>query len=407
MSDLTLVAITTGALAALIAARHLPIWLALALAAARVSVPCVYFGWYFDYGYSLTFLDDLVYVSNARTLLARGYNPLSVIYDPAGWDMLHSLSHGNHVMGAWWNLLAMWLFGDHYHSAVFCNVLATFACGWLLVVLLEHLNFPRGYRLAFLVFWLLHWDVVAWSSLLNVKDVLVLTLTIAALVALVSFYRLRRPKYLVMFALVAASFFWLRFYVPVIMLMAALLWTLTQWNDWRRYLLVPPLLLACAWGLPMAAGFRELFAPQAMLYGAVRFTLTPRPWDIDQDYAFLLIPAALHWLLFLPACLGALVLWRDSKLARLCLLYVALLIALYAMTEELLGPRQRFQITFVIAWAQFHCFWLLARAWSARGVVGRQALMQQPRWAAIRPATPRGFARTALSQRDGDPAHAV
>jgi hypothetical protein len=65
----------------------------------------------------------------------------------------------------------------------------------------------------------------------------------------------------------------------------------------------------------------------------------------------------LHWVFFLPALCGAAWLWRESRAARLALIYLACLVGLYAITEELLGPRQRFQVAFVFAWAQFHFAW--------------------------------------------------
>ena len=57
------------------------------------------------------------------------------------------------------------------------NTSATVFCG-----ILHRLGFSRGYIRGCLVFFLFHWELLVWSSLLNLKDTLVMTLTIQFLV---------------------------------------------------------------------------------------------------------------------------------------------------------------------------------------------------------------------------------
>src|SRR5581483_1368055 len=91
-----------------------------------------------------------------------------------------NLSEGYHVLYTWWNLLAQHLFGQHYYSSVFLNVLSTFVSGFVFVRILRLLNFPTAYQRGALIFFLLHWDVLVWSSFVNLKDILVMTLTVGA-----------------------------------------------------------------------------------------------------------------------------------------------------------------------------------------------------------------------------------
>jgi hypothetical protein len=380
-ADLIVLAFCAGISSALIAARDLPMTLSLALAAIRVGIPLVYFAAYFDGAW--TVLDDLSYVAQGSELLRCGYNPWTVLIYPHGWDYLRALSEGHHVLYTWWNLLAMTLFGEHYYSAVFFNVLATFFGASLLVRTLRLLGFGPGYCVGFQIFWLLHWDVVAWTSLLNIKDVLVQTLTIAALYCLVSYIVERKARFLVAFLGVAQLFWWIRFYVPVILLVAVMLWMITQWSDLRKYILIPLGLLAFYFAVPLITSVTDYWEFKDFVYGAVRFSLTPMPWNIEEIYAYLWLPTVLHWLFFIPALIGAACLWSESKHTRLFLIYWLCLIGLYAVTEQLLGPRQRFQVAFVFAWAQFHFLWKLRPLTAAGTSPAAPSRSTFPSWPAL------------------------
>jgi hypothetical protein len=362
-TDLVLLAFCAWGASALIANRDMPLSLSLLLATIRVSVPLVYFAWYFDATWNVG--DDLVYAAHGRELLNCGYNPFTVLLLDHGRGYLETLSQGHHVLYGWWNLLAMSLFGEHYYAPVFLNVVVTFVGGSLLSRTVRQLGFSAGYCLGLQIFWLVHWDLIAWSSLLNIKDVLVQTLTIAILYCLVSFIFERKLRFLVGFLVVAQLFWWIRFYVPVIVLTAVMIWMLTQWNDSRKYLFVPLGALAFYFVAPLISGAKDYWQFDTLFYGAVRFTLTPIPWNVEQVYEYLVIPTSLHWLSFVPALVGAGFLWGESKYARLFFIYLVCLIGLYAITEDLLGPRQRFQVAFLFAWAQFHFAWKMQPVWSA------------------------------------------
>jgi hypothetical protein len=361
-TDLVLLAFCAWGASALIAGRDMPLPLALVLAAVRVSVPVVYFALYFDATWNVG--DDLVYAAHGRELLNCGYNPVTVLLHDHGRGYLQSLSQGHHVLYGWWNLLAMSFFGEHYYAPVFLNVVVTFIGGSLLARTVRQLGFSAGYSLGLQIFWLLHWDLIAWSSLLNIKDVLVQTLTIAILYCLVGFVVERKTRFLVGFLMIAQLFWWIRFYVPVIVLTAVMIWMLTQWNDSRKYLFVPLGAMAYYFVAPLISGAKDYWQFNTLFYGTVRFTLTPIPWNVEQVYEYLVIPTSLHWLSFIPAMIGAGFLWGESKYARLFFIYLACLVGLYAITEDLLGPRQRFQVAFLFAWAQFHFAWKMQPAWS-------------------------------------------
>jgi len=356
-ADLLLVAFCMGLTSALIASRNLPMAISMALAAVRVGIPLVYFAEYFNPIWTVA--DDLVYFAHGCQLLDSGWNPLTLVLDPAGWEQLQALSQGRHVLYTWWNLAAMELFGTHYYAPVFCNVAMTFVGASLLGRTLRKLGFASSYCVALEILWLVHWDVIAWSSFLNVKDVLVQTLSIALLASLVSFLVQRHKRDAAAFLALAWLMWWIRFYVPLVMLAATMLWMLTQWNDARKLLLMPLGAIGCYFAIPLVMGVTDYWDFRELGFGTIRFVLTPTPWSVLDVYSYLWIPTLFHWLFFIPAVAGAMYLWRDSRHARLYLIYLGCLISLYSVTQELLGPRQRFQVAFLFAWPTFHFFWTM------------------------------------------------
>ena len=90
--------------------------------------------------------------------------------------------------------------------------------------------------------------------------------------------------------------------------------------------------------------------------------LTPQPWSVSPEYGFLLLPSMLHLLMLVPAVVGAMILWRDSPMLRLPIVYAVLVLVLFAAFPGQQGPRYRHQVVFVLVWAQFTFIWQLLRA---------------------------------------------
>ncbi len=351
-------AVVVTILAALVVRRDLGLPAAVAVALLRVAVPVIYFSWYFDGQW--TILDDVTYFANGQRMLDEGFNPLSALTTFDGFEQLRSLSGGSHVLYCWWNVLAQYVFGSHYFAPVLLNVLVTFVAAHVLRKTTELAGFPTRYCRAMQLFYLLHWEVVAWSSFMNVKDPIVQLLTVTALYTVTRFFLRRDWPSVLGFVAVAQLFGLIRFYLPLLVMSTAIVWMLWQWKNSLKYLLVPLAvpLAYCAW--PMLQEHAPYLNLESAAFGTARVLLTPIPGRIDECYSFLFLPALLHLAFLLPAAIGFLGLWRTCPLARLYLLYLLLILGLYAVTEELQGPRHRFQVAFVFVWIQFHFLWMLS-----------------------------------------------
>ena len=181
----------------------------------------------------------------------------------------------------------------------------------------------------------------------------------------------KQPTFGSLFALgmVFFVFFPIRWYIPALMVMAGVIWGILYLRGRQRYLLLSWCLIGGlfivgilgylnSWSVrPFLPYLDQLGSPAGM----IRALLSPQPWSISSEYSFLLLPSVLHWLLFLPALLGGWMLWRRSREAALLLIYLALILLLYGFIPEQQGPRHRLQVAFIIAWMQFHFFWVMIR----------------------------------------------
>ena len=358
-TNLVWVAFVVGLLGFWIASRDLSFPVALFLSVVKIAVPFVYFAWLFDGTW--TFLDDMSYQSYGTEMLRLGYTPITALTNPEGIVMLTSLSGGSHILYGWWNLLGQYFFGEHYYSAVFLNVVLTFVSGFFFVRMLRELGFSRRYQHWCLVFFLLQWDVLVWSSFPNLKDILVMTLTTVSIFLLVKLSREISIPRLGILALVLSTFSLIRFYIIPVTLAAVGAWMFFNWRDRRKYILLLGVIMA--FFFPRNVGdVLENVTLAEMIFGLLRFPLSPQPWSIDENYSFLLLPSIIHWVLFVPTLFGGWFLWRRFPLARLPLIYLIAVIAVGAIVPEAQGPRHRVQVTFIFAWMQFHFLWLILRS---------------------------------------------
>ena len=318
-------------------------------------------------------LDDAKYVEEAAALSG------TLLSGAAGaTDQLFATAEGHHVGYYVYNILAQLVFGEHYFSAVFCNVALTALAARGLLRLLRFVGAPRGYSLGVTTFFLVHWDVLAWSSFFNMKDPVVMTLSVWLFVFALELVRELRLRSLLGFAFVCTVLYFFRWYVPVLAGAGLGLWGVAHLSGWRRNLLLGAGALVLV-VVPLHGDFPvHLLQPAGLADGAFKFALTPRPWGMSEGYRFLLFPAALHWLLAPVALYGALHLWRRHPLARPLLLYVAVLFCFYAMVPRLHGPRHRFQCVFVLAWLQFHGLYACLRQAFARPAPDRPRRPRRP-----------------------------
>lgn len=337
----------------------------LAVAALKAGLFVVYFGYGFDG--TFTYLDDWTYFERGAYIQEAGIG-LSNLIDSL--PLLVAIGEGDHFLYYLYNAVAFDWFGTGYYAPVALNVIVTgfIALLGMRLARTEQLFDPRMAPVFFL-FLMLHPDITAWSSLVNGKDTLVLLLHLLLLTSISLFLRGHRLAAMLLAGMSVMALLFLRFYVPLMFAIAFGASAVLQLRGAARWRVaaVASLLLAglvTTMGLATFTGaadsLRAEFVNPAL--GLVRFLLTPIPFNTEAAFAFLDIPALLHWLMLPALLLGA---WKVNRMntpfSRLLVLYALVFAALYAVYGELQGPRHRMQLDYVFALFQFVGFGVLGR----------------------------------------------
>lgn len=339
--------------------RQIGVWLTLVIVAVKVLFPLLYFSGQF--GAPWVLLDDITYEEQAYFLLRSGLNPFEVFFDGEARDLIRSTVGGAHFLYTWWNYVAFLVLGDFYFSPVILNVALTFISARMLGRLARGCGFDQKYCSYLVALFLVHPETIVWSSFINLKDTLVITSTIGLLLGVQMVFQNRVLWGLMLVAFFVYLFSSLRFYIPFIMAVAVLGLLALRFSGWKRLVFLPPMLLVLYLITPMDSTATDLFRSDGALFGLMRFLLTPRPWNIEEDYSFLLIPTIVHYALFIPVLMVLPVFWRISTGTKLVLLYLAVVTVFYAFVPELQGPRHRAQVSFIFIWLQMHAVIILGR----------------------------------------------
>ncbi len=352
----------------LVLVRRIGIGWTLAVAGVKALFFLVHFG-YLDDG-SWRVMDDVTYHAEAARMLAQGIGPWSALTTAHGLVELVYVSGGQHVAYFWWNLLAQSLLGDHYFAPVAFNIVLMALAAAGLHRILDLVGAGRRFATGAVVFYSLHWDVLVWSNCFNLKDSMVAALTLWMLVSWIRFQRKPGLRPALALAAIAVCLTYVRFYVPLLLVVAAGLHAALALRGWRRQAVLG---VACVGFLlgPAVAVYAGSIHPGLALTGTVRFLFTPRPWGITSNYAFLLLPSVLHWLMAPLLAYGLWLLWKRLPDLRCVLIYGAVVVAFYACVPELQGPRHRFQIVFLLALAQYGAVVDLARRFTASAPFSR------------------------------------
>lgn len=320
------------------------------LCALRVAIPCIYFGYYFDWIWHAG--DDLRYEEIGQLLRARGFEPLSMLIDPDERQAFIDIVGSGHFLYYWWNDIAYRIFGDHYYAPIFLNIGCSFVGALLLGRLAVYIGMAPKFAKGLTCFFLIHPEVTAWSSFVNLKDTLVLTLTIALLLSTLKAIQERSVFAFAAAIGVSILFSWLRFYVPFLALTALALLAIAYRHNRYRYVLFFAAVITLGYFATSISVDPE-YLDEAQTFGLIRFLLTPQPWSLQPEYSFLVLAASFHWIMLIPALMMIPSIWKRSIGSRLVILYLVTLVVFYACIPELQGPRHRYQLSFIFALLQF------------------------------------------------------
>jgi hypothetical protein len=362
--DLLIASIVTFFLGFFLLRQYLSSKISFAVMFIKIGIPVAYF---LSVGVLWAPYDGRKFQRLAAGLLNEDITPWSFLFN---LDFVVNFVGSTHVAPYWLNVFGQYFFGPHYFSAIFVNILATILTGIYIIFILSRTGFSKTYYKYFFIFFLLHWDVLTYSSLLNIKGILIGLLIVMYFyhhIMMDSSTRLTLSVY--HFAVMIGILFimyWSRFYVISILLASSIMWVIIESNP-KKWI---PISAIGAVGLypvvRIGLQFQDTryfqFDILTILGTVPRILLTPRPWGVLPQFAFLIPSSIAHWLLIIPAMAYSGRLWVQEKNMRLLLCYLVVFVGFYSVFFELASARMRYQIAFVLAIGQYHFLWSLSRA---------------------------------------------
>ena len=338
-------------LGALILSTLVPRKLAVSLMAVKVAVVIVYFVFFID-GSWFFGGDDLGYAERGLTLFETGRNPVTIWTHHEAYYLKTATKSLSLVY--FHNFVGMWLFGPHYHAPILLNLIISTGTIFFLARIVEKIFGQREWVVPFVVFVSLHWTTIVWHSFLNLKEPLV-ALLLSAMIYFVLDLR-RRPGFgligLLTLGLLVSR---IRFYLPVFVIAG---FVLAQIDAVRKLVVYRPVwvlagtIVFLVFSILIVGSEIRLFMKLADVYGfpyeLVHFTLQPAPWKITEPASYLLLPALLHWVMFVPACIGGYRLWKSGFEGRMVVATVIAGLVFYGFVDVVASTRHRMPIDMLV-----------------------------------------------------------
>jgi len=317
----------------------------------------------------VTLIDDQTYFQDSLEVFDQA-ETFRFLFSKEGLAYLGSLAGGWHIGYYIYNVIAFYLFGASYYAPVLLNILFSVCTAFLFYKTLLVAGVERKFSLFAFVFFMLHWDIMSWSSFINLKDTFVLFLTMAALFNLIKM-KVKGFNLMNLFCLLAILLIFqvIRFYFIYFLLVTAIVYILLVKMDkvksrWKGFIMkcglffVLPLGFYVVFLYAFANQLATLGAKSNVVFGMVRYMLTPLPFNIDPDYSFITVASLLHWL-FIPIAVYGLYIFTKRHYKNLMpfLIMALLLTVFYGSFSELQGPRHRIGILGFIALIQALGLW--------------------------------------------------
>ena len=329
------------------------------LVSLKLFLPFSFFAFWGDGSWFIG-ADDQSYFNAGVKLVESGENPITIWFSAVGKYVL--TEHPILAIYHWWNMVWMYFFGTSYFVVVLANVFTTLIAGVMLCKVADTLKFEKMYGLGLAVFFIFHWEVLSWSSFLNIKEPLIVTLMIANIWA---FLKIERGHlfFLVLYLGSLLLLLGIRFYIPAL-LGAATAGYLILYAK-KRFFIFPIVALGIGvilWKYWYTLGLVErlaVFEIKSFTWHLVKAIWSPLPWRVT-DPALYLVPTSVMNTVTVPlSLLGfiSMAFYGHSKVAIYILLAVVSGYVFYSLIPPLSSVRHIFPFNALLIIFQFHLLW--------------------------------------------------
>jgi len=343
----------------------LPTTVAGIVASIKIGTVFIYFVFYADATFHVGG-DSSAYLQGGLDFLERGYPWQLYSNKTLTAHFLHVFQHepGRFIPYLYF-YLCLTVFGADYYAPILGNVLVTIVSGIYLTKALTKNSRNEAYRKWFLTFFLLHWFTLAWSTILILKEPLVVLFT-CVFVYGVSCLERRQWFGVIWILFSMAALRYTRYYLPVILIIGCLPVYLMSWGKQSWLAALAGSALVIYWVTDELAYFLTLVDWKNAVWNAIHFLLQPVPWRITEPAGFLKLPSILHWLMFIPATIGAVLVWHKTRLGKILVLLCLVNVGFYALVPAIGSTRHRAVFDSLFLVMQFEFFWVyLISKWTS------------------------------------------
>lgn len=326
----------------------------------KYSICAVYFLVWSNYS-PIILLDDQSYFENSLKVYTYLDGNIFKIFERDSVAYMGMLAGGFHFGYYIYIFISFLIFGPFYYSAVLLNIFLTSVVASMLFKTLKLAELDTNFIYFFTIFFSIHWDIITWSSFINLKDILVLFFTVWALkIFLELSFKRKYLAPLIKLTVIAFALFFLRFYLVYFLSITGLIYFIVIKlfkirSRWLNYLTKPllviimPIMFYLAFVKLFSSNLDDVGGTTNVILGFFRFLITPFPFSIEKDYSFLFFSAILHWLCLPFLIHGGVIFVKRYFNEFLPLLILTLLLCVfYGSFAELQGPRHRVLILYFI-----------------------------------------------------------
>ena len=239
--------------------------------------------------------------------------------------------------------------------------------------LAELLGFSQRYSKGLAIFFMLHYEILSWSSFVNIKDNLVVVLEIMIFASLLKFLASFNVRALISGFLATIALISTRFYVIFLLLSNFVLTSFSFFNYKKSVLFLFIGSIASFYTLVdvfpnlfefdrALSAFSRYSSFDNPIFEGLRFLLTPSPEvylsNMEPKYGFCYLALFLHHI-FLPLTMIGFIKLSKNRLFFPIALFLIQIVIFYALVPSSIGPRHRYQVVWIFVWCQFHALWAL------------------------------------------------
>ena len=306
-------------------------------------------------------IDSYNYMNTAIRVINKFESNLDFFIELLSFQLMNVYGLGHYIYNAFVSAVLIIFNTELALAPIGVNIVLSVLSAYYFCKSLLLLEMKEKYVSWFFLLFVLHWEVLTWTTITLLKDNFIAFLTIALFYLIIVFLK-KRFKWYHLLALIytVGGLMFSRFYIVPFVGICLIIYNYLRIFSNRKTartlitLVLTPLFLLISLSLiweQFGDYFKFLFDfNDNPLYGTIRFFLTPIPFNVSDSRSYLVIPSLINWILIPFTLAGIYRCYGLGGIFRLLILYYFLILFFYGAYSphgEATGPRHKIQLLFI------------------------------------------------------------